>query len=106
MNQLIDYSHLFCCNKSGAADAAAVMNGFLPEPALAHAGNPFGRTEGGNAAFHNFHNDYSHITDPNLRRRLALAEIDKVSRAAPYQSIRSGTNERRSHLDGIMFELY
>ncbi|RDW64028.1 hypothetical protein BP5796_10530 [Coleophoma crateriformis] len=36
------------------------------------------RTYGGNAAFHNFHNDYSHISDPNLRRRLALSEIDKV----------------------------
>ncbi|KAH7324634.1 major facilitator superfamily domain-containing protein [Stachybotrys elegans] len=36
------------------------------------------RTHGGNKAFHNFFNDYSHITDPNLRRRLALSEIDKV----------------------------
>lgn len=35
-------------------------------------------TPGGNAAFHNFHNDFSHIIDPNRRRRLALAEIDKV----------------------------
>lgn len=36
------------------------------------------RTYGGNKAFHNFYNDYSHISDPNLRRRLALSEIDKV----------------------------
>jgi PHS family inorganic phosphate transporter-like MFS transporter len=36
------------------------------------------RTEGGNAAFHNFNNDYAHIADPNERRRLALAEIDKA----------------------------
>jgi len=36
------------------------------------------RTAGGNAAFHNFHNDYAHVTDPNERRRLALAEIDKA----------------------------
>ncbi|CAK7222577.1 hypothetical protein SBRCBS47491_004910 [Sporothrix bragantina] len=36
------------------------------------------RTYGGNRAFHNFANDYSHISDPNLRRRLALSEIDKV----------------------------
>ena len=36
------------------------------------------KTSGGNAAFHNFHNDYAHITDPNERRRLALAEIDKA----------------------------
>lgn len=35
-------------------------------------------TYGGNRAFHNFANDYSHIQDPNLRRRLALSEIDKV----------------------------
>ncbi|KAF2481896.1 putative inorganic phosphate transporter PHO84 [Neohortaea acidophila] len=35
-------------------------------------------TSGGNAAFHNFHNDYAHIEDPNERRRLALAEIDKA----------------------------
>ncbi|EMC99948.1 hypothetical protein BAUCODRAFT_356761 [Baudoinia panamericana UAMH 10762] len=37
-----------------------------------------GRTAGGNSAFHNFHNDYAHIADPNERRRLALAEIDKA----------------------------
>lgn len=36
------------------------------------------QTAGGNAAFHNFHNDYAHIADPNERRRLALAEIDKA----------------------------
>ncbi|KAI9808006.1 MAG: Inorganic phosphate transporter pho84 [Phylliscum demangeonii] len=36
------------------------------------------KTVGGNSAFHNFHNDYSHIADPNERRRLALAEIDKA----------------------------
>jgi hypothetical protein len=49
---------------------------YLPEPAIpvVHA-----RTYGGNAAFHNFHNDFSHISDPNLRRRLALAEVDKAS---------------------------
>ena len=40
---------------------------------------PYGeRTVGGNNAFHNFYNDYSHIAEPNLRRRLALSEIDKV----------------------------
>ncbi|PNY24620.1 Repressible high-affinity phosphate permease, partial [Tolypocladium capitatum] len=32
----------------------------------------------GNRAFHSFYNDYSHISDPNLRRRLALSEIDKA----------------------------
>ena len=36
------------------------------------------RTAGGNAAFHNFNNDFAHIADPNERRRLALAEIDKA----------------------------
>ncbi|KAI5868543.1 phosphate permease [Durotheca rogersii] len=38
----------------------------------------YDRTYGGNGAFHNFFNDFSHIQDPNLRRRLALSEIDKV----------------------------
>lgn len=36
------------------------------------------KTTGGNAAFHNFNNDFAHIQDPNERRRLALAEIDKA----------------------------
>lgn len=36
------------------------------------------RTAGGNAAYHNFNNDFAHINDPNERRRLALAEIDKA----------------------------
>jgi len=36
------------------------------------------RSFGGNKAFYNYFNDYSHIQDPNLRRRLALSEIDKV----------------------------
>ncbi|KAH6886343.1 major facilitator superfamily domain-containing protein [Thelonectria olida] len=36
------------------------------------------KTSGGNNAFHNFHNDFTHIADPNERRRLALAEIDKA----------------------------
>lgn len=35
-------------------------------------------TSGGNAAFHNFNNDFSHVDDPNERRRLALSEIDKA----------------------------
>lgn len=48
---------------------------YLPEPAIAA---PQYLTYGGNSAFHNFNNDYSHINDPNLRRRLALAEVDKV----------------------------
>ncbi|KAH8884804.1 phosphate permease [Thozetella sp. PMI_491] len=47
----------------------------LPEPMTPSGYN---RTFGGNKAFHNFANDYSHISDPNLRRRLALSEIDKV----------------------------
>jgi PHS family inorganic phosphate transporter-like MFS transporter len=47
----------------------------LPEPALPLRNE---RTYGGNAAFHNFHNDYTHIRDPNLRRRLALSEVDKI----------------------------
>lgn len=35
-------------------------------------------TSGGNHAFHNFNNDFAHVTDPNERRRLALEEIDKA----------------------------
>lgn len=49
----------------------------LPPPSIGSP--PPGRTYTyGNSAFHNFANDYSHIADPNLRRRLALSEIDKV----------------------------
>ena len=39
---------------------------------------PVHLTSGGNNAYHNFHNDFAHIQDPNERRRLALAEIDKA----------------------------
>lgn len=39
---------------------------------------PLNTTAGGNNAFHNFNNDFAHIQDPNERRRLALAEIDKA----------------------------
>ncbi|KAF4614368.1 hypothetical protein G7Y89_g15369 [Cudoniella acicularis] len=35
-------------------------------------------TDGGNAAYHNFNNDFAHVQDPNERRRLALHEIDKA----------------------------
>ncbi|KAK8030721.1 hypothetical protein PG990_000455 [Apiospora arundinis] len=35
-------------------------------------------TVGGNSAFHNFNNDFAHVSDPAERRRLALAEIDKA----------------------------
>lgn len=49
-----------------------------PEPDEEQEARIIHRTLGGNAAFHNFHNDYGHIQDPNKRRRLALAEIDKV----------------------------
>ncbi|CZR53896.1 probable phosphate transport protein [Phialocephala subalpina] len=45
----------------------------MSEPAA-----PLAKTAGGNAAFHNFNNDFAHITNPNERRRLALAEIDKA----------------------------
>ncbi|KAI5460516.1 major facilitator superfamily domain-containing protein [Mariannaea sp. PMI_226] len=36
------------------------------------------KTAGGNSAFRNIHNEFAHIADPNERRRLALAEIDKA----------------------------
>ncbi|EGX88172.1 phosphate:H+ symporter [Cordyceps militaris CM01] len=48
----------------------------LPPPAQAPI-NPM-YTRGGNRAFHNYYNDYSHIADANLRRRLALSDVDKV----------------------------
>lgn len=35
-------------------------------------------TSGGNLSFHNFNNDFAHVSDANERRRLALAEIDKA----------------------------
>ncbi|AGO11041.1 AaceriAFR442Cp [[Ashbya] aceris (nom. inval.)] len=37
------------------------------------------KTPGGNAAFHNFINDFGHIEDPLERRRLALKKIDEGS---------------------------
>ncbi|GME68094.1 unnamed protein product [[Candida] boidinii] len=36
------------------------------------------KTEGGNAAFHNFINDFTDVTDPLERRRLALEKIDNA----------------------------
>ncbi|QLG72223.1 hypothetical protein HG535_0C05770 [Zygotorulaspora mrakii] len=36
-------------------------------------------TVGGNAAFHNYINDFAHIEDPLERRRLALQKIDNTS---------------------------
>ncbi|GKU04592.1 unnamed protein product [Fusarium langsethiae] len=45
---------------------------------MAQEARPVAKTAGGNNAFHNFHNDFAHISDPNERRRLALAEIDKA----------------------------
>ncbi|CAM9018413.1 hypothetical protein WICANDRAFT_61677 [Wickerhamomyces anomalus NRRL Y-366-8] len=37
------------------------------------------KTKGGNSAFHNYLNDFSHIDDPLERRRLALEKIDQAS---------------------------
>ncbi|KXH32587.1 H+ symporter [Colletotrichum nymphaeae SA-01] len=54
------------------------MDDMLPPPMTPSTERIHRRTNGGNKAFHNFANDYSHITDPSLRRRLALSEIDKV----------------------------
>lgn len=48
------------------------------EPVREPVSAAYERTYGGNRAFHNFFNDFSHIQDPNLRRRLALSEIDKI----------------------------
>lgn len=71
----------------------------LPEPAMPMK---YARTNGGNAAFHNFNNDYSHISDPNLRRRLALAEIDKVRRRTD-RAQKSSTDPPRYRSDGITY---
>lgn len=38
----------------------------------------FVKTAGGNAAFHNYINDFAHIEDPLERRRLALNSIDEA----------------------------
>lgn len=49
----------------------------MAEPQQSQAA-PVTKTAGGNAAYHNFHNDFAHVQDSNERRRLALAEIDKA----------------------------
>jgi len=36
-------------------------------------------SSGGNSAFPNLADDFSHVLDPNERRRIALAEIDNGS---------------------------
>ncbi|GME90007.1 unnamed protein product [[Candida] boidinii] len=36
------------------------------------------KTDGGNAAFHNFINDFTDVEDPLERRRLALEKIDNA----------------------------
>lgn len=43
------------------------------------SGKVYVKTAGGNAAFHNFINDFAHIEDPLERRRLALDKIDNSS---------------------------
>ncbi|KAF7932576.1 uncharacterized protein EAE98_003875 [Botrytis deweyae] len=52
----------------------------LPREAAPHPSAPAAlhTTSGGNAVWHNFNNDFAHIQDPNERRRLALAEIDRA----------------------------
>lgn len=40
--------------------------------------SPVAATSGGNNAYHNYHNDFLHVTDANERRRLALAAVDKA----------------------------
>ncbi|GMM32156.1 phosphate transporter [Martiniozyma asiatica (nom. inval.)] len=37
------------------------------------------KTAGGNAAFHNFINDFAHVSDPLERKKLALEKIDNAS---------------------------
>ncbi len=61
----------------------------LPEPAIPAS---YTRTTGGNAAFHNFNNDYMHIQDPNLRRRLALSEVSGRVGVGEVRSLRNLTD--------------
>jgi hypothetical protein len=63
--------------------ASKMDHDFLGESAVPPT---YTRTYGGNAAFHNFHNDYSHIQDANLRRRLALSEVGIPSWPATWLS--------------------
>ncbi len=92
------YNNLFCSSLTGSLLLSPVEHSqatsLSQEPFLLlfAANQPFNcrpplpfftmaavqKTAGGNSAFHNFHNDFAHITDPNERRRLALAEIDKA----------------------------
>lgn len=60
-----------------SAQAAAGNNGDTAAPKVIMVPQ-VKKTSGGNNAYHNFQNDFVHITDPNERRRLALAEIDKA----------------------------
>lgn len=45
---------------------------------IAQPAGAVSQTSGGNSAYHNFHNDFLHVSDLNERRRLALAEVDKA----------------------------
>lgn len=78
--------HFFCedrahvINTSTPGFSSSLKNeARMSEPIAAAAPAPIlHKTAGGNAAYHNFNNDFAHIQDPNERRRLALAEIDKA----------------------------
>lgn len=56
----------------------AAADGAVTTSELTSAEVKNNKTSGGNAAFHNFNNDFAHVADANERRRLALAEIDKA----------------------------
>ncbi|KAH3686179.1 hypothetical protein WICPIJ_002847 [Wickerhamomyces pijperi] len=64
-------------NTDAATEARSTGN----EGSVTHVNivNENNKTVGGNAAFHNFINDFSHVEDPNERRRLALEKIDQAS---------------------------
>ncbi|KAI8268815.1 Repressible high-affinity phosphate permease [Colletotrichum sp. SAR11_239] len=57
---------------------SAAADGAVTTSELTSAEVKNNKTSGGNAAFHNFNNDFAHVADANERRRLALAEIDKA----------------------------
>ena len=67
-----------------------------------------GKTAGGNAAFHNFHNDYVHIEDPNERKSLQRSDTRRDSKPNLIFSqavVWPLPKSTRPHLVGTMFAL-
>jgi PHS family inorganic phosphate transporter-like MFS transporter len=71
-------SSLNCLSNSTTLKARQLDNVKMAAQDVSEAQIKANMTSGGNAAYHNFNNDFAHVQDPNERRRLALAEIDKA----------------------------